>query len=228
VRRKTVHLQFELGDDAGQRFQAFERALQAVAACQRIWRVTTQEMTSDWKRHAGASHLVTLHAAALERRLPPYFETNLHPFCLRCGAQSLYFFPDQVLVYEGNRVGAVSYDSLELETARTAFRETGWVPSDAKVIDHTWRYVNRAGGPDRRFSQNSRIPICEYERVRLSSPSGLNIHLMLSRAGPGEELKAAEACLVPVKRQEPVDADELAFEEWLRSQRAGRTGDNSG
>jgi len=222
VRLKTVHLWFDLSDDAGARFKTFEQAIQLVAACHRIWRVTTQQATGDWKRNAGASSLVTRTSVALTRRLPRYLESNVRPFSLTCGGQTLYFFPDQVLVYEGNRVGAVSYDALEIDVDYIEFRETDGVPGDARVVDHTWRYVNKSGGPDRRFSNNPQIPVCRYERIALHSRSGLNIHLMLSRLGAGEQLRDAEAQLVPLKREAPRDADQLAFEDWVRSQRRSR------
>jgi hypothetical protein len=45
---------------------------------------------------------------------------------------------------------------------------------------------------------------------------------MLSRLGAGEQLRDAEAQLVPLKREAPRDADQLAFEDWVRSQRRSR------
>ncbi len=225
VRLKTVHLWFDLSEDAGRRFKAFEGALQSVASCQKIWRVTTQQATGDWKRHAGATSLVTRHTVSFTRRLPPYFDSNVHPYALSLARQVLYFFPDQILVYEGNDVGAVAYDSLEIDVDHSEFRGTDGVPGDAKVIEHTWRYVNKKGGPDRRFTNNPQIPVCRYERIALRSPTGLNVHLMLSRLGVAQGLRDAEAELVPLKREAPDaemprdDAGQRKFEAWIRSQR---------
>ena len=129
------------------------------------------------------------------------------------------------LVYEGNDVGAVAYDSLEIDVDHSEFRETDGVPGDAKVIEHTWRYVNKKGGPDRRFTNNPQIPVCRYERIGLRSPTGLNVHLMLSRLGVAQGLRDAEAELVPLKREAPDaemprdDAGQRKFEAWIRSQR---------
>jgi hypothetical protein len=39
------------------------------------------------------------------------------------------------------------------------------VPRDSTQVDTTWRFVNKNGGPDRRFNNNSQIPILQYGEV---------------------------------------------------------------
>ncbi len=216
---KTVRLWFDLSAEAGSRFKTFEDALERVASCSRVWRIATEEATGDWKRNAGAGTFVTRTPVSVVRRLPPHLRCNLRPFSLPCGNQMLYFFPDQILVYEGSRAGAVSYGALEVDAAYTRFPETESVPGDATVIDHTWSYVNRNGGPDRRFSDNAQIPVCRYQELILRSASGLNIHLMLSHLGVADEFKRAEAQLIPLTREAPHDADQSPFDDWVRSHR---------
>ena len=64
-----------------------------------------------------------------------------------------------------------------LKYAMTRFIEGDGVPSDATVVDQTWRFVNKNGGPDRRFNNNVQLPIVNYGVLRFSSANGLNIHL---------------------------------------------------
>lgn len=229
IRRKSIYLWFDLREDAGRRFSKFDEALRSLTECQAVWRVAAREATGDWKHHAGAGSLVTRHRVSLERRLPPYFNSNVHPYALSLGTQTLYFFPGQILVYEFRRAGAVTYDSLNIQVDYCEYRETEEVPGDAEVIGHTWQYVNKKGGPDRRFSDNPQIPICRYEEIALRSATGLNIRLMLSRLGLGDVLRDAEAELVPLRREaatnngSDADRDELAFQAWIRAQRSQRT-----
>lgn len=49
------------------------------------------------------------------------------------------------------------------------------------MVDRTWRYVNKKGGPDKRFKDNRELPVCLYDEVQLSSSTGLNALLNLSR-----------------------------------------------
>jgi hypothetical protein len=74
---------------------------------------------------------------------------------------------------------------------RTRFVEQDAVPSDAQVVDQTWRYVNRNGGPDRRFNNNRQIPIVLYAELHLTSPRGLNIVVESSNLDKATALKDA-------------------------------------
>jgi hypothetical protein len=105
------------------------------------------------------------------------------------GRQALYFFPDRLLVFDAGSVGAVSYGALVLERNPTTFIEEDTVPRDSQVVGQTWRYVNKKGGPDRRFKDNRQLPLCQYEALHFSSNTGLNELLHASRVGVGEKLE---------------------------------------
>ena len=104
------------------------------------------------------------------------------------GRQTLYFLPDRLLVFEASAIGAVPYGALAITKEPLRFIETERVPFDSRVVDRTWRYVNKHGGPDRRFNDNVELPVCEYEAVQFSSSSGLNEILYVSRAGAADAL----------------------------------------
>jgi hypothetical protein len=105
------------------------------------------------------------------------------PPLIRFGRQSVYFFPDAAFVIDGKQVGAISYDNISIQGEGFSFIEEETVPADAKVIRQTWKYLNKSGGPDRRFSNNYQIPVCRYELAQFSSSSGLNELLEFSRTG---------------------------------------------
>lgn len=96
-----------------------------------------------------------------------------------------------MLVFENNKVGAVSYADLEIGIESVRFVEDGAVPRDAQIVDHTWRYVNKSGGPDRRFNNNRQIPICQYEDMNLISATGLNERIEFSKIGNVYQFQAS-------------------------------------
>ena len=72
------------------------------------------------------------------------------------------------------------------------------------MVDRTWRYVNKRGGPDRRFKDNRELPIALYEEITFTSESGLNEVVQVSQTGLGsavaqslEAMKSAEHSRVP-------------------------------
>jgi DnaJ-like protein len=69
-----------------------------------------------------------------------------------------------------------------LGTHVTRFIEDDPVPADATIVDRTWRYDNKNGGPDRRFNNNVQLPVAQYGVLVLTSSRGLNIHLHTSNS----------------------------------------------
>lgn len=91
---------------------------------------------------------------------------------------------------------------MQLEVTESQFVEEESVPKDAVVVGRTWRYVNKKGGPDRRFKDNYQIPICSYEQLRFSSETGLNEVVQVSRRSVGEDLRKALSVLARFGSQE--------------------------
>jgi hypothetical protein len=169
-----------LEDEAKNRFDAIQNAGKNLAQARRIWYIRTKQENWDWKRNAGAASLVTRKPVSIGKLNPVYIATNVEVYGFDLDDMKLMFFPDHVFVYQQGRYGAVSYDSLNVEFKPTRFIEDESVPQDAEVVDSTWQYVRRDGGPDRRFSNNRQIPIVLYGLLEITSPTGLNIVLHIS------------------------------------------------
>lgn len=111
------------------------------------------------KRHAGASYLVKRKKISLEYRLPIVTKCNVTPPSIPAGKQTLYFFPDVLLVEERGQFGAIGYDDLQIDIHDSRFIEENKIPRDAEIVDYSWRYPNKNGGPDKRFKNNYEIPV---------------------------------------------------------------------
>ncbi|HKP74764.1 MAG TPA: DUF4236 domain-containing protein, partial [Longimicrobiaceae bacterium] len=178
---RAVVLMYDLEPAAEAAYEALHQAFAGMAASHMVWNVQASGAVTDWKRNAGASTHVARNPVRPSAGAPPVIKTNIAMPVLPAGGQTLYFFPDRVLVFGPGGVGAVPYDRLRAETAHGRFIEEGAVPRDARIVDHTWRYVNKSGGPDRRFRDNYQIPVALYNELRLLSDSGLQVLYQLSR-----------------------------------------------
>lgn len=172
-------------------FEHFTRWTQALAASNRAWHVDASGQVHNGKYHAGASALVQRYVTSIRTAAPPMLQTNVPVLSIGVGRQTLYFLPDRLLIYDSVDVGAVSYRTLEVTASKQRFIEDGGVPGDATVVDHTWRYVNKDGGPDRRFNHNPRVPICLYDELTLRTSSGLHEVVQVSRPGVAEGFAVA-------------------------------------
>ena len=88
----------------------------------------------------------------------------------------MVFTPDKIIYFKGlTKVYGRDFKNLCIGVIDTKFVESEIVPSDAQIVDYTWKYVNKNGDPDRRFNDNKRYPICRYGELIFKSDDGINI-----------------------------------------------------
>jgi signal transduction histidine kinase len=148
---------------------------------------------------------------------PPRVETNARVGYFDLDGRRLYFFPDRILVYSAGQVGSVSYKDLSAHCGTVRFVEDGTVPSDARVVGRTWRYVNKDGGPDRRFNNNFQMPVAEYGVLQISATPGLNLQLQTSRAdlasGAAELFRVIRSAIEEMESRPPATEPAISIQE---------------
>lgn len=189
--RKTTVILYDLEPEVEAIYGSLHDAFGVLRSCSRTWHIEARGEVRDRKYHAGASGVVKRKPVSLTSGTPPFVKTNVEVPLVPVGKQLLAFMPDRLLVFEPAAVGAVSYSALDLNASESQFIEEEGVPQDATVVGRTWRYVNKKGGPDRRFKDNREIPICTYEQIHLSSSTGLNEVIQVSRRGASTALSEA-------------------------------------
>lgn len=161
-------LVYDLEGEALERYQAFVENFGSFFKSQRMWLYETRSHTSDWKRNAGATALMKRRAATALQEGVPSIKTNLSIPCLVSGAERIHFLPDMIVVRQGAQVAGYLYSDLATRVGSEIFIEEEGVPSDAQVVGHTWKFVRKDGGPDRRFNNNRQIPKCRYQTFELA------------------------------------------------------------
>jgi hypothetical protein len=207
LQRKLVILHYEVDGAAGDRYQSLFNSGTQLKDSARTWHVEGSAKVLDMKYHAGASSSIKRKPSSVSFNLPPFMASNVTPIAITFAKATFYFFPDRVLVYSKGEVGGVGYTHLETSASVSRFIEEQGVPRDAKVVDKTWRFVNKKGGPDKRFKNNRELPICAYGELTLRSTTGVHEVLMISRHGP--DVAFAES-LAQMSRNQVADARGLA------------------
>lgn len=200
---------YDLSGEPHDAYVGVVEAFEKLAACAGKWHVKAGGAVRDfetWKRNAGAAHLVSKSPTLVGFATPPVLKCNVTPPALAVGKQTLYLLPDMVLVVHDGRFGAVPYDALQVARQPSRFIEEGALPGDATIVGQTWRFVNKDGGPDRRFNDNRQLPICLYEAMHFSSSSGLNELLEFSKADAGAPFVSAIRTLATVLSRAPKQA----------------------
>jgi DNA polymerase-3 subunit epsilon len=133
------------------------------------------------KVNAGATQLE--NRVPLRRSLtgPPALATNIAIPTFEAGRQAVYLLPDRLLVRDGRRYADISYATVSSDSKTIVFIEDGHAPNDSAVVGTTWRFVNKSGGPDRRFKDNRQLPKLAYGEFNLGSSGGLQQVWQFSR-----------------------------------------------
>jgi len=173
VTNGTLLLRYSLSPESSDKFTQLQSAFNRFAACHRIWHVDASGRTYDWKRNAGVQTLTERSVATATLSIPPRVDCNIGVPTLGANGTTLYFFPDRLLVRDGSGFGAVTYHDLHSGAGPVRFVESDPVPRDGVMVDTTWQYVAKHGGPDRRFTNNRQLPVMSYGNFVLGSDSGL-------------------------------------------------------
>ena len=161
-------------------FDQVQVAFRELRACRRIWDVTQRTHGQQYRSLASTSLEREPISASFE--LLPYVHPSHEAMHIRnANGGDLYLYPTLLVVYDSeSNFALISLRDLNVEFNRSAFIEEEMVPDDSQVIGHTWKYTNKNGTPDRRFSNNFQIPIAAYGTLRFSTAKGLNEMYMFS------------------------------------------------
>jgi hypothetical protein len=201
--RRAVVIMYNLLEDAEGPFRLFTEEFDKLATAQKIWNIDTSTRIGDWKRNAGATDTSMRTRAKLGYSVPRVIKTNIDVPSIVGGRHSMFFFPDIVLITERNHAGAISYEDLVVLWDTIVFIEQKPVPSDSQVLGYTWQYVNKSGGPDRRFSNNRQIPQVIYQQMTAKGPNNflktLHFSLVGDRSGFDSALLGLRGMIRSVK-----------------------------
>lgn len=159
--RKTVALFYDFEGETREQYETVCRAFSDSAESDEIWN------------------------AEIGFGSPDSVTANIPVPTLSLEEQSLYFFPERILRESNEGVEALSYQNLRVDTTSTTQkREASTVPTDAKVVDSTWKHTTKDGSRDKRYKDNPRIQRFRIEGVRLKnteSSHSLKVYIGFSK-----------------------------------------------
>lgn len=176
-----LDLTYEMDDINQKKFNALNEFLFELKNNRKLWQIGSSTRVYNTKYNAGAGNNVSRTSISLVKKMPWYINHNIDVYCLKLKNEKIFFTPDRMLIFKNmGGVGCRKYNDMVAGFSTTNFVETEIVPRDAEIVRYTWRYVNKSGGPDKRFNNNRRIPVCKYGEISLESEDGINILLECS------------------------------------------------
>lgn len=204
--RRSVRVTFESEGLVARIAEALRVAYTELTHSEMIWVVHAEGHTGDWKRNAGATSLANRARTHLKFDRPTCIRGRAKFPSFQVGSDEIYLLPDAALIIVKGDVASVTYRELEFSANVVRFIEDGRAPSDTTIAGHTWRYVNKSGGPDRRFINNVQLPICLYGELTFRSAGGLNCKMEISNPSAAEPLHRVISALKKTEAALPKSA----------------------
>lgn len=185
--KSKINLDYEMDNYYNSIFNKRVRAWELLSQASKVWNISKTSKTNNQKYNAGASTLINRENATLSETQPFYLNCNKKIFTFKTKNESIIILPDVMLLINKRKVGVVSLKNIDYSIKQTRFIEEQKVPTDAQIIDQTWKYVNKNGSPDKRMKNNHPIPICAYAEIQMKNNEGLNIILQCSNLDKAKE-----------------------------------------
>ena len=151
-----------------------ENSFSSLMRCEKIWDITSEEENDEYK--SSADIILSKEEVKIDIKNIEFIRSTysaLH-FENKNGGD-LYIFPTFIYVDSVND----DIEILDIRDMSISFKSTinleydeFDIPSDSKIIGTTWQYVNKKGGPDKRFSENYEISEVRYGELIIQSKSG--------------------------------------------------------
>ncbi|MCR4634595.1 MAG: hypothetical protein K5754_00035 [Butyrivibrio sp.] len=174
---KYIYLEFDENECYSQTLALFLESLNGAFWVRELQRTITG--IND-KIHSGATSLSDLCAVKIFKSKEPLLELHFNEsvYCIGGRDQTLVFLPNTILVKTGDKIRFVKNENIKIYQSKVRFISEENIIG-AKVIDKTWRYVNKNGSPDRRYKNNYQIDIYQLYLINLVG-DGINISLYVN------------------------------------------------
>lgn len=192
-----VKVTYSLDEYGKQKMEQVKQVVTKMRSNSIIWQINNVYVNQNTKVHAGAGRSLSTGNVAIRNKTPKFIKVNVPVYEVKLAKEKVYVFPDKLMIVKGNKIGSIHMDDLDIMLANTRFIPN-FAPRDARVVGHTWQYVNKNGGPDKRFKNNMQLPICDVGTMSFKASQGLDILLYLSNVYTVQEISAM---LLPSKNQ---------------------------
>jgi hypothetical protein len=175
LRLTTVSTHVEIAPEQAGPYFRMRDEFALLSECAAIWDIKAHQTTDKFRERTIANmelkrERVTFSLGGCdlirwEQKVPHLANAN---------GGDLFLYPGFIL-YRATReaFSIIGYHDVNGKCDLMKFKEEEGVPSDAKVVGHTWLKANKDGSPDRRFANNHQIPMVAYAFLTLKSESGL-------------------------------------------------------
>ena len=166
----------DLNDVEKWQYSALCESFEKILSCKKIW------LIASFARNTGLKSSVETTVERKEMNFDTgvfnYIKSSFNIPMLRDLSGNIYYlYPRYIIktqLFMNFEVFPI--DTVDFKYSKQRFVEDKIFPEDSYAIDYTYKYVNKNGDPDKRYSYNPRCPIVEYGKIEIEK-FGLIYHV---------------------------------------------------
>ncbi|QNU65895.1 DUF4236 domain-containing protein [Ruminiclostridium herbifermentans] len=205
---QKIHLDYDFDEYGNRRIQMLNQAMEYLCKTKMAWQIDTINANSSTKIHAGAAHSVKRKVNKFKKKTPYFLKTDAICYHVKLRKDNVFILPDRLIVKGKKGWGVIEYSDLNIRVENQVFVESGTVAKDATVIGHAWQYVNKNGGPDKRFKNNRQLPECNYGKIMFQSSTGFNAIIYISNLSNAEAFSNTVSAMIDEAKQARIQEEQ--------------------
>lgn len=189
-KRSFVDLTSEISEEYKIEFDKITNAFDEISRSKRVWDITgTRDL--DAKSRSAAKTELSREKVKIKLKNPDYIQWDRQIIALDNANGADIFIAPGFLIFDGTKkdeFALIDLKEIDVRVSHSEFLEEDEFFNESTQIGETWKYVNKNGGPDKRFASNPIIPILLYPTITFFSKNGLHESYMFSNTKAGSEL----------------------------------------
>ena len=161
----------ELTDNISQSYLSVSKAYEALSSCNSKWEIVSSKSNSESKSYADTvvdkDSVYGVYSRSFNF-LNPSKDIKAPFFEFKNAGLSFYIYPEFVIAARSE----TNFDVIKIQDLNISFKKQNFVetnqyliPKDAKLVRYTYKYVNKDGERDFRYSDNPKYPVYEYGNI---------------------------------------------------------------
>lgn len=141
---------YVLKEEEIDRYNMIENSLNALSKSKTIWLISNNSRK----------------IVKVSNKLPWYINNNMNIYHIDMKNEKLYFTPSYFVIVKGSNIKGYKYENLNIDNNTVEYIEDGVKPSDAVIIGYRWKYMTKDNEPDKRYTNNPKLPVCNYGSIK--------------------------------------------------------------
>lgn len=158
----------ELTDIEEQSFRELSNSFEGVISSQKKWIISNSITNTESK--SSSDTLLSRQVVDFFMGSFAFIKSEFDIPILTDNNDSYYLYPKFLIkASTPTKFELFPLKSLSIQGSMSRFIEDQDIPSDSKIIDYTYKYVNKDGSPDKRYSYNPRRSVVSYGEISFPS-----------------------------------------------------------